>query len=78
MSLVSLKFIGFSILTAMVYFLVPKKYRWMVLLSSSILFYMEAGKRALFHLGMASLFVFLAGIYIERSPVKTKDRKSVV
>ncbi len=78
MSLVSLKFIGFSILTAMVYFLVPKKYRWMVLLSSSILFYMEAGKRALFHLGMASLFVFLAGIYIERSPVKTKKRKFVL
>ena len=75
MNLISLKFIGFSILTAILYFLVPKKQRWIVLLASSILFYLEAGKRALFLLGLASLMTFLAGIYIERSPVKTKKRK---
>ena len=38
MSLTSLYFLAFSIITLGMYFIIPKKYQWIVLLISSVIF----------------------------------------
>ena len=75
MNLISLDFITFAIITLIVYFFVPKKYRWLVLAISSIRFYYVAGIKALMVLVVASLGTFFSAIIIERIPVGIKKRK---
>ncbi len=75
MSLISLRFFVFAIITLVVYFILPKKYRWIVLLFASLYFYLEVGKRALLTLILAAMFTFFAGIFIEKSPVEAKKRR---
>lgn len=75
MNLISLDFITFAIITLIVYFFVPKKYRWLVLAISSIRFYYVAGIKALIVLVVASLGTFFSAIIIERIPVGIKKRK---
>lgn len=75
MNLTSLDFIAFAMITLIVYFLIPKKYRWLVLMVSSIRFYYSAGEKALLVLIVISLGTFIAAIVIERIPVGTKKRQ---
>ena len=43
MDIVSLDFAALWIITAIVYFIFPLKHRWLVLLASSIFFYVKSG-----------------------------------
>ena len=43
MSFISTVFVGFLLITASVYFLVPARWQWIVLLSASYVFYFAAG-----------------------------------
>lgn len=78
MNLISVNFILFAVLTIAIYFVIPKKYRWIVLLAFSVYFYHSAGIMAFCILVAEAVFVFATGILLERIPVESKKRKLVL
>ena len=61
MAYTSLGFLGFLVVVAAVYYLVPKKYQWAVLLAASYAFYLFSGVgQSLFIIG-TTLITYLAG-----------------
>lgn len=57
-----------------IYYIVPKKIQWMVLLLGNIYFYYQVGWQAMAFLAATMLFSYLAGLVIEKS----KQRVSVI
>lgn len=73
MSIVSLKFIGFLCILLVLYYIVPLKVRWCVLLIGSLYFYLEAGKKAFLFIIVTSLLSFGAGLVIKRIYSKQEE-----
>ena len=67
MGLISLKFAIFFIVLLFVYYLVPPKYQWKVLLAGSLLFYLLAAPRCIIFL----LISIVSTWYLMRKPVKS-------
>ncbi len=61
MSFISTVFVGFLLITASVYFLVPARWQWIVLLSASYVFYFAAGIELAIFLLFTTIIVFVAG-----------------
>ena len=78
MSLISLFFIAFCILTVLVYYVVPKKAQWVVLLVASVFFYCTYGWAKIFFLLIPSVIAYICALLIdkvyksERTPEKKK------
>jgi len=66
LSFTSIKFIIFLIMFAGIYYMVPKKYRWIVLFIASVIFYLSAGIEKLPIIVLTSLFVFLSARQINK------------
>ena len=73
MSITSFEFYIFAIALLIVYFLVPRKWQWVVLLIASFGFYATAGVKALILLALSIIVVYLAGLQIEKINVHTKE-----
>lgn len=69
----SFHFVFFFIIVTTLYFLLPHKYRWMVLLASSCYFYMAFIPIYILILGFTIIVDYFAGIWIEKS--ENKKRK---
>ena len=66
MNFVSFRFVVFIVVVIALYFFVPKRYRWLVLLSSSLLFYFEmAGIVSLLVVLFTTLFSYGVALRIE-------------
>lgn len=76
MSFVSLAFIIFLSITIGIYFLVPKKYRFIVLLAANAFFYIYSCKFVTLFLLFSITSVYFAGRAIEKEKAK-KKRKSI-
>ncbi|MCB9046044.1 MAG: MBOAT family protein [Chitinophagales bacterium] len=63
----SLHFVAFFIITTIVYFLLPHRYRWFLLLSISCYFYMAFIPIYILILGFTIVIDYIAGILIEQS-----------
>lgn len=63
----SFEFAVFFIVVTILYFLLPHKYRWILLLLSSCYFYMAFVPVYILILGFTIIIDYIAGIYIERS-----------
>ncbi len=75
-SFISFYFIVFVFLLAVIYYFMPKKGRWIVLLLGSIVFYCIVGVEALATVLLTSSIVRSAGICIELTEqVNKKKRK---
>lgn len=61
MSFVSFGFAAFLAVFILLYYLVPKRFQWMLLLAGSIFFYVFAGWSALVFIAVTALSTFLAG-----------------
>ena len=70
----SLAFIAFYIIVTSLYFLLPHKYRWLLLLVASCYFYMAFVPVYILILGGTILIDYIAGIWIEKS--KGRRRKN--
>ena len=57
MSVVSYSFLLFLLIVCMVYYIVPKKWQWVVLLAAGIVFYAGAGVSYLAVVGLTALVV---------------------
>lgn len=76
MPLVSFSFAIFAILTVLVYFLMPGKYRWTVLLAASVIFYASYGVKYLVYLAWTVGVSFLGAGRIESINAETKRKSS--
>lgn len=74
MSFISAGFFLILAITAFVYYLVPKKYQWIVLLIMSISFYTASQTKFLFYILFTGLSTYVAGVRIGLS-VSKKRRK---
>ena len=69
----SLTFLGFLLISAVVFYVFPVKYRWLVLLASSIAFYVIAGSwKFLPFIVLTSLAVWIGAMLIGRMNEKLK------
>ena len=68
----SLHFLVFFVLVTIVYFAIPHKYRWFLLLSSSCYFYMAFIPVYILILGFTIVIDYFAGIYLEKTEGKMK------
>ncbi len=66
MALYSLKFLAFVALVAFVYYIVPKKWQWSVLLIASYGFYIASGIENLAYILFTTVFTFLSALYMQR------------
>lgn len=61
MDFISVTFIGFVILLSCIYFIVPDKVKWCVLLAGSYIFYMASSVKALCFLIITTIVTFVCG-----------------
>ena len=65
MELISLQYAAFVIVSVVLYYIIPKKYRWIVLLSGSLFYYVYICK---FYVGFILFIAFLvAPVFVARS-----------
>ena len=72
MSFISIKYIAFLIISVLLYYIVPKKYKWIILLASSYIFYYLSSKGLLIFLLISTLSIYSAGLMIDRENLKVK------
>ena len=58
-------FLGFLLVLFLLYYLIPKKYQWMLLLAASYIFYFMAGAYCLIYILVTTVTVYLLGCKIE-------------
>lgn len=66
MALNSLAFLAFLAVVLLVYYIVPKKFQWVVLLVASYGFYLTSGIRNLVFILFTTIFTFLSGLWMQK------------
>ena len=66
MSVATVSYLGFVALSALIYFIIPRKFRWVVLLLSSIVYYLIYDVKLTIWLGITSLSIYICGLLQER------------
>ena len=72
MSFVSLNFALFVIITIAVFYSVPKKYQWIILLIASYVFYCINGFKYIAYILVNTISTYLCAYYISKSLLKQK------
>lgn len=67
----SYSFIGFVALLFVVYYLVPKKCQWLLLLAASYIFYFMAGPEYLLYIGTTTVTIWFTACVIQRQGEKS-------
>jgi len=70
----SYEFIGFVILLVALYYVLPKKAKWPLLLLGSYVFYYFAGWKFLFYIAAVTVITYVAGLLISRNKVRADAR----
>jgi len=73
MSILSLEFIGFTIATVIIYYIIPLRFRWWVLLAASCAFYALAGWQGCVWLVLVGLLTFLMSLLQEKLAGREKE-----
>ncbi len=66
MALNSLAFIAFLALVLLVYYIVPKKFQWIVLLVASYGFYLTSGVENVLFIVSTTIFTYLSGLWMQK------------
>ncbi len=75
MTLTSIYFFCFVILTLFAYFTVPKRHQWIVLLIASYIFYAFSGIKHIAFLLFVTIVTFFTGIFLERAKGKKQKKR---
>ncbi len=70
MSYISLTFALFCFILLLVYYLAPKKYQWVVLLSGSVVFYLFSGVKYILYVVITALTSYVAAVLIHKNKKK--------
>ena len=73
MNIVSVDFISFALCTVLFYYLIPKKFRWCVLIVANTLFYIYGGAEMIIYIVLASAVAYVIGRVMERYFKKQKQ-----
>lgn len=76
MSFTSISFFIFIIITIALYYVLPKKIQWVVLLIASYIFYIFSGVKLLVFLLFTTITTFLSGIFIGNLNKRYKEKAS--
>lgn len=71
--IVSIAFVVFLLITALLYYVIGKKYQWIVLLSASVFFYLLSGIQYITFILFSSLIVFYAAKKISIKHIEAKE-----
>lgn len=74
MSITSLLFVGFVLLAFIGYYLIPRKYQWIWLLTFSYLYYLSTGYKTVIYLLAVTLSTYLCGLIIQKNNDEVKDK----
>lgn len=74
MSMLSITFIGFVIILVALYFLLPKKCQWAVLLAASTVFYLAGGWREIFFILVTIISQYVLALLLERKNDEMAER----
>lgn len=79
MSLVSNLFILFVLSSVLLYYLIPEKYRWWILLASSYCYYLVSGAEYVFFILFSTIVTYTCGRFIEwASTSKSKAKRWLI
>ncbi len=73
MALNSLAFLAFLALVLVVYYIVPKKVQWVVLLVASYGFYLTSGIKNVLFIIATTIFTYLSGLWMQKIRDKQQD-----
>jgi len=74
MSLMSTQLLLLVFATAVVYYIIPKKYQWILLLAVSYMFYASYGLQYVGFIVFTTITTFLGGVFIEKTSQAGKDK----
>lgn len=74
MSIISLTFLIFIIITTLLYFIMPKKYQWVVLLAASMAFYLSAGIQCTGAIAVTIVSQYLLAMRLDRMNHDLEER----
>ena len=72
MTIVSLKFLAFIAVVSLIYFIMPKKIRWIVLLLASYAYYFISSKALTVYLLVTTICIYLVAVGLEKVDIKLK------
>lgn len=73
MGLISGSFACFVLLSLLIYFIMPKQHRWMVLLAASYIYYLMICNKYIIYMLLTTVTTFVGGIWIENLCRKQKQ-----
>lgn len=77
MSFVSVKFLLFVSIVFILYFSIPKKYRWTILLAGSLYFYAGCGAKAFLFICFSAISTYLGGLALGKIQTKIVSIKQL-
>lgn len=75
MPFTSFRFLFYVIFVVAVYYIVPKKFQWFVLLCASYVFYLYSGIEQVFYILATTLFTYAAGRFMQR--MRNKNQQAI-
>jgi len=72
LSIISLSFIVFILFVFVIYYVVPKKFQWVVLLLSSVFFYLMCGFKSFLYVLITTTTIYFATRYMASAKLKQK------
>lgn len=78
MSFVSIKFIGFVLISLILYYAMPKKIKWTALLVMSTIFYLIGGGKSIVYLIFTTISTYLAGLLLGKYNTGEKSNEAMV
>ncbi len=74
MSIISLQFLAFVAILSLIYFVIPKKFRWMLLLTASYIYYFLSSKELTICLIISTLSIYFMALEIGKIEENTKQK----
>ena len=76
MSIFSITFLCFLLILGLLYFTVPGKFRWIVILAGDLVFYAWSGYRYLFYILSCTLITWFTALQLEKENTRLKARQA--
>lgn len=76
MSFVSTELLLLVLVLAVIYYVIPKKYQWIVLLAGSYVFYASTGIKTIGFIIFTTITTYLGGLFIEKAANAGKEKLS--
>ena len=77
MTILSLKFVIFVLGLLIIYYLIPQKFRWLVLLGGSLYFYYLSSHKLILFILLSTIIIYIIGLLLTRYNEKINNLKDL-